>query len=187
LRILARFSSIRRAEWNWAEAGWIDTSTGQHVTIHTVAGLGDLLGQPSLDPDEGEAVPVESLRGQLLHIHDGVERLTTGPDGQLCTSTTRGVLTPAPVEIVARQTVGKESHRLAERQAGLRPDESETQVFSRTLLHPSTSEQSEGPERVCVKPDCDVAVSGRRVWCATHAVASSLSKRRWRSLAVQTD
>jgi hypothetical protein len=238
---------VKLSEWGWASAGWIDTATGNHVHIRLVCGLSGLLGQPSLDPEDHQAVAVESLRGQLQRISQGTERLTATPTGEACTTKTRGIITPLPVKIVARQTTGKESHRLAERQAGLKPDGSETQVFAHDphrvehalraldglsqaglqslglrpeLLsraragEPLTRGQQDklasaaaahhrghvaggseapidvalaalpvtppGDVRVCLKAECSEAVSGRRVWCPTHAQASSIDKRRWR-------
>jgi hypothetical protein len=54
----------------------------------------------------------------------------TTPNGQPCTSSTGGVIVAHPVRIVARETTGKESHRLAERQAGLDPDAGHRQIFA---------------------------------------------------------
>jgi hypothetical protein len=170
------------ASFDWAERLWIDTATGHTRRITPFTTITNILAPPSLDTDDQPPVIVHSLRGQLGSIQQGVERPTHAPNGEACTATTRGAITPTPITIAGRIVTGKESHRLTERHAGMNPPTAQTQALGRPTITPASTAMAEpGPPRTCKKPDCEQTITGRRIWCPRHAKASSTLKRSWRA------
>jgi hypothetical protein len=116
----ARFHLIAPYESDprrWEKMTWANVYQEESVHYH-IATTSSLYAVPDL-------VRVKTYGDVLAEYRTHPEMKSLGPDGQVCSKQSRGLLQRRPVTVLSITHVGKESNRLEEVQAGLVHDPEE--------------------------------------------------------------